>query len=113
MHVTVTIAARKESVAVNDGSVYPGIDVVSLKSDQVDTSNLPDKARGALVVNVAPKSVGDVVGLRAGDIITAVGDHIVTNVKEFYRYLNDSSTKLSFTILRDGQSLTTMQATRP
>ena len=111
MQVTVTIAARKETVATNDGSVYPGVDVVSVKSDQIDTSSLPDNVKGAFVVNVAPKSVGDVVGLKAGDIVTAVNDHPVTNVKDFYRYLNDpASRRISFTILRDGQTLTTMQA---
>jgi len=114
MHIKVVIAVRTETVAANGSSVYPGIDVISIKSDQIDASSLPDNARGVFVANVVTKSPGDVVGLQAGDVITAVNDKIITNVRQFYRYLNDPAVnKLSFTVVRDGQTLTTMQVSRP
>jgi Do/DeqQ family serine protease len=110
----VLIAVRKENVAADGGSEYPGVDVVSVKSDQIDASALPPNAKGVFVANVAAKSPGYVVGLKPGDIITAVNDKPITTVGEFYRYLNDpAARKVGFTVLRDGQSLTTLQFDKP
>lgn len=114
MDVEVVIAVRKEHIAATVGDEYPGVDVLSVKSDQIDPSVLPPNAKGVFVANVAAKSAADVIGLRPGDIITAVDGKSVSNVGEFYRYLNDPSIrKVDFSILRSGQTLTTMKFDKP
>ena len=114
IQIDVVIAVRKEHVAANGGSEYPGVDVVSVKSDQINASALPPHPRGVFVANVAAKSPADVIGLRPGDIITAVNDKSISTVGEFYRYLNDpAARKIDFTVLRDNQTLTTMKFDKP
>lgn len=105
----VKIEARDPKVAANDGNVFPGIDVVSLKSEDLDASKLPKDVKGVFVVNVVPKSAGAIVGLKPGDIVTEVNDKAIRTVSEFYRILNDPATKkISFTVERDGETVGTL-----
>ncbi|MGO8692601.1 MAG: Do family serine endopeptidase [Rectinemataceae bacterium] len=114
MNLDVVIAVRKETMAADGASEYPGADVVSVKSDQIDPSALPAGARGVFVANIAAKSPADVIGLKPGDIITAVNDKRISTVGEFYRYLNDpANRKIGFTVRRDGQTLTTLEFDKP
>jgi Do/DeqQ family serine protease len=103
------IEARKDSVASDDGSLYPGLDVISLKSEGIDQSKLPKGAKGAAVLNVYAKSPAAVMGVKPGDIITEVNDKPIDSVRGFYRLINDAQAKkLSFTVLRDGQTVSTL-----
>ncbi|MEI6387526.1 MAG: Do family serine endopeptidase [Spirochaetota bacterium] len=105
--LTARIEVRDAKVAANDGNVFPGVDVVSLASEDIDKSKLPSGAIGALVVNVIPKSMAAIAGIKPGDIITSMGGSDVKNVRDFYRDLNQPSAKtLSITVNRDGESVT-------
>jgi Do/DeqQ family serine protease len=111
---TVTLSAkieeRDKAVASNDGNLYPGLDVVSLKSEMIDAQKLPKEAKnGVAVINVTAKSPSATIGVKPGDIITAVNETKIDNLAEFYSALNDrEARKISFTILRDGQEVTTL-----
>jgi Do/DeqQ family serine protease len=105
--LSANIEARNPKVATNDGNLFPGIDVISLGSEDLDKSKLPSGVKGVFVANVVPKSMAAIAGLKPGDIITAMGDKDLTTVRDFYKRLNDASAKnLSLTVKRDGESVT-------
>jgi Do/DeqQ family serine protease len=62
-----------------------GIAVQDLTGDLAGAFGL-EKGRGVLVAEVAAGSSAEREGLRAGDVITAVGDYPVTNAQEFHNY---------------------------
>jgi Do/DeqQ family serine protease len=105
----VTIEARDPSVATQDGNAFPGITVISLDSEDIKKDELPKNAKGVLIVSVADKSAGAIVGLKAGDIVSEINDKPVAGVREFYRAVNDAANKkLQFTVTRDGETVTTV-----
>jgi len=105
--IKATIEVRASKVATDDGKLFPGIDVISLSSEDLDKSKLPSGVKGVFVANVTPKSMAAIAGLKPGDIITAMGDKDVRTLRDFYRFLNDSAAKsLSFKVNRDGESVT-------
>ncbi|MBL8968452.1 MAG: PDZ domain-containing protein, partial [Spirochaetaceae bacterium] len=109
LELKVLIEARKDSVASNDGNLFPGLDVVSLDSPEIDKDKLPKGAKGVAVANVFPKSPAATIGVKPGDIVTAVNEKPVSTLREFYRLLNDKQAKkLAFTLLRDGQEVSTL-----
>jgi Do/DeqQ family serine protease len=102
-----TIEARNPKIATNDGNLFPGIDVISLSSEDLDKSKLPSGVKGVFVANVVPKSMAAIAGLKPGDIITAMGEKELRTVRDFYRRLNDDSAKnLSITVNREGETVT-------
>lgn len=113
LKLAVTIEPRKDSVAANDNNVYPGLDVVSLKSDAIDQTKLPKGASGVVVTNVIPQSPAATIGVKPGDIITRVNDTAIANVRDFYRLINDrAASKIAFTVNRDGTTVTTLAYVR-
>ena len=107
--LTVNIEVRKDSAAANDGNYYPGLTVRSLKFEDLDPAKLPKDVKGVFVLSVSDKSPGSIVGVKAQDIITEVNDKPIGSVKEFYAAVNDASAKkLSFTVTRDGETISTL-----
>jgi Do/DeqQ family serine protease len=106
LRVGIEVRDEKQSA---DGKAYsPGLVLRSLKFDQIDQDALPKGVRGVFVAGVAEKSPAAVLGVKEQDIITAVNEKAVSSVGEFYSALNDpKSSKVSFTIYREGQSLST------
>jgi len=113
LKLAVVIEPRKDSVAANDGNVYPGLDVVSLKSEDVDQTKLPKGASGVIVTNVIPRSPAATIGVKPGDIITQVNGASIANMRDFYRLIDDpSATKIAFTVNRDGATVSTLAYVR-
>jgi Do/DeqQ family serine protease len=111
--LSATIEKRDEKVASIDGNYFPGVIVISTKSDDLNKEKLPKDAKGVYVVNVSDKSPGSKVGLKAGDIITQVNEKAISTARDFYRLINDASAKkVSFTVLRDGDTVTTLAYTK-
>ncbi len=109
----VVIEPRSPKVAADDGSLYPGVAVVSLNSEDLDKTKLPKGVKGVFVANVLPKSPAGTVGLQAEDIITAVNSSAVNNVRDFYHLINDPSAKqIAFTVNRGGTVVTTLAYVR-
>lgn len=104
-----TLEVRKDNAGSNNADLYPGLDVLSLNSDSIDQSQVPKGVKGVAVVNVYAKSPAAVMGVKPGDIITKVNDRDVSNIRDFFREINRAdSSKLSFTINRDGKTLSTL-----
>ena len=113
MEVKVVIEARDNSVASNDANLFPGLTAISLKSEAIDQAKLPKGVKGIIVVSVFPKTPAAVIGVKPGDIITAVNEKACPTLRDFYRLLNDpAAKKLSFTINRDGETVTTLAYVR-
>jgi S1-C subfamily serine protease len=86
---------------------------VSLKSEIVDQSKLPKGVKGIIVTSVFPKTPAAVIGLKPGDIVTEVNEKACPTLRDFYRLLNDpSAKKLAFTVIRDGETVTTLAYVR-
>lgn len=113
VELNVTIEARVATVASNDGNIFPGLDVVSLKSEALDAGKLPKDAKGVAVINVLPRSPAATIGLKPGDIVTAVNEREIKDLPSFYRLMNDpKEKKLSFAVIREGQTLSTLAYVR-
>lgn len=112
--VIAKIEDRDKNLASNDANLFPGLDVVSLKSDLLVKERMPkDVVSGVVVVNVSARAPAATIGIKAGDIIVAVGEHKVSGLGDFYKTLNDKSEKkMSFTVIRDGQEITTLAYTK-
>jgi S1-C subfamily serine protease len=109
VNLTVNIEARNDTVATNDGNLFPGAYVISLKSEDLNTDKLPSGAKGVFVANVYAKTPAAIIGLKPNDIITEINDTKISSLKDFYSMLNDPKIrKLAFTVLRDGETVTTL-----
>jgi Do/DeqQ family serine protease len=109
LSLTVNIELRKNSDAANDSGYFPGFIIRSLKFEDLDQEKLPKGVKGVFVYSVADKSPASVVGLKAQDIITEVNEKSVSNVREFYAAVNDpDAKKISFTVNRDGETVSTL-----
>jgi S1-C subfamily serine protease len=107
--LAVNIELRKTSDAANDSGYFPGFIIRSLKYEDLDQDKLPKGVKGVFVLSVADKSPASVVGLKAQDIITEVNEKPVADVKEFYAAINEpSAPKISFTVNRDGETVSTL-----
>ncbi len=113
LDLRIDIEARKDSVASNDISLFPGLLAISLKSEDLDQAKLPKGAKGVYVANVFPKTPAAIIGLKPGDIITEVNEAGVSNLKDFFAFLNDpKSRKIAFTVQRDGETVSTLAYVR-
>jgi Do/DeqQ family serine protease len=109
LSLTINIEVRKDSTASNEGNYFPGLIVRSLKFEDLNADKLPKGVKGVIILSVADKSPGSIVGLKAQDIITEVNEKPVSTVKEFYAAVNDASAKkLAFTVNRDGETVSTL-----
>jgi Do/DeqQ family serine protease len=110
LNLTVKIDLRDTSVASNNRDLFPGLSVISLESESIDKSKVPENAKGGLfVTDVAARSPASVMGLRAGDIIIKVNDESLKGIIWFYKTINDpKNKKLSFTVVRDEQIIDTL-----
>jgi len=109
MTVSAKIDLRDDTVASNNANLFPGVTVISLKSDSVDQSQIPSGVRGALVIDVLARSPAASMGLRTGDIITKINGKSLKDIKEFYEILaKEAGKKLVFTVNRDNQTIETL-----
>lgn len=78
-----------------------GVRVETLNADLGDYFGVKD-GKGALVVEVLPDTPADRIGLKAGDVITGVGDRSVADAEDLIRALNDEDGKVSLRVVRKG-----------
>jgi Do/DeqQ family serine protease len=110
---TVTIDERKETGASDYAKLWPGLEVVALDASTVDEQKLAKDTKGVIVTSVVARSPAATLGLKVGDVITAMNDVSINGASAFYTLLNDSkSQKVQFTLLRGGQTLTTLALVR-
>ncbi|MBP7096089.1 MAG: Do family serine endopeptidase [Spirochaetia bacterium] len=107
------IEKRDDASAADYSKLWPGLDVVAPASPDVPKEKAPKDGKGAYVVNVLPRTPAAIVELKPGDLVVAVNEKPVDGLASFYRLLNDrKEQKVSFTVVRDGATLTTLAFVR-
>ncbi|MBU0928769.1 MAG: Do family serine endopeptidase [Spirochaetes bacterium] len=113
VELKVTIDERKESSAADYSKLWPGLEVSALDKDAAEAASLPKGTKGVVVTSVIAKSPAAALGIQLGDVVTGMNDGAVDGPADFYRALNDArSQKFQFTILRGGQTMTTLALVR-
>lgn len=108
IEVTIKIEERSEEAAQNSSKLWPGFIALPLTSDIKKQLELDDKVQGILVASVQEKTPAAALRLRNNDIITAVNDKDVKNLKDFYEALDTTKTKeFWFDIYSEGHTITT------
>ena len=124
MAVPVNIAKRVVPPLIDDGEFnYPwlGVRIATVDAAYAEGLELPEGARGSLIVSIVEDSPAHKAGLResestieidgvefpaGGDVITAIGPHEVTGSSELIAHLtyhNSPGDTVIFTVLRDGK----------
>ncbi len=113
VELKVTIDERKEASASDYSKLWPGLEVTALSQEMIEANKLQKGLKGVVVTSVIAKSPASTLGLKIGDVITAMNDKAVDGPAAYYRVLNaPDGQKLQFTILREGQTLTTLALIR-
>jgi Do/DeqQ family serine protease len=109
----VRIEARTDLVASDNKKLWPGVTVVPL-SDQVrENFQIKETAKGLFAVQIISGSPADIVGLRQGDLITAVNGEAVNDVGAFFKVLREkTATELWFTITRGDSTIESLRFKR-
>jgi len=104
----VTTDERKDEILSDSSKLWPGFIATPITDEVRKQLNLDKKIQGVVVTNIQSKSPAAAIRLQNGDIITAVNDNKVTNVKEFYEALDtQNNTKFWFDIYSDGHTIST------
>lgn len=104
------IDKRDDSSVSDNSKLWPGF-TVSPITDEIRTQGKIDKnVKGVIVYQIQAKTPGAFMGLQNYDVITAVNDVPVKNLKEYFSALNDISGKeIWFDISRDGRKGSTIR----
>ena len=106
--LTVKIEERSEEVSNDNAKLWPGFIASPLSKKLRESLKIDDKVKGVAVTNVLEKSPAAALRIQNGDIITAVNDKKVTNLKEFYEALDLSRNKeIWFDVYNDGHTIST------
>ncbi len=106
----VKIDLRDKNIASSNKDIFPGFAVISLESESIDKTKLPQGSVGGVyVTDVIAKSPASVMGLKPGDIIVKVNEKKVEGVGSLYTLINSpGEKKLQFTVIRDDQTVDTL-----
>ena len=107
--LTVKIEERDQKIVGDSAKLWPGFVPYQLNEEVRGKLKLDKKQTGVLVTNVRNKTPAVIVGLKSGDIITAVNDTPVTSIREFYRELSKAKKEVWFDVIREEQTLSTLR----
>ena len=108
LDLKITTTERSEEITSDPTKLWPGFIAAPITDDIRKELNLSSKVEGIVVTNVQAKSPASALRLQNGDVITAVNDKKITNVKEFYEALDTTtSSKFWFDLYSDGHTIST------
>ncbi|MDR0315500.1 MAG: Do family serine endopeptidase [Treponema sp.] len=111
--IRVRIEARTEQAASDNKGLWPGVFVVPLTDEIKQTFNLDKDSRGLYVGNVISGSPADIIGLRQGDLITAVNGENIRDIAAYFRLLREKTAReLWFGFTRGESTLETLKFKR-
>ncbi|MCM1322173.1 MAG: DegQ family serine endoprotease [Bacteroides sp.] len=106
--VTVKIEGRSKDVANDNSKLWPGFIAAPITDEVRKELSLDKKIKGAVAMNVLPKSPAAALRLQNGDIITAVNDKPVSSIAEFYAALAENGkNEVWFDVYNDGHTIST------
>jgi serine protease Do len=106
--LTIQIGSRadEKQLAAQASKVWPGFSVVKLTDDIRQQLNLQKVSAELVIGAVDQGSPADIAGLRAGDLIVKVSGREVKTLSDFYKTLNNSSSReIMFAIQRQDTNL--------
>jgi serine protease Do len=105
--IQVTLTARAEEDKVQSNTdVWPGMIPLRINDDIRKRVNLPDTMNGVIIGNVIAKAPAGLAGLRQGDVVMKINNTKITTVLDFYKALNDTSSKeILFRVYREGNEV--------
>ncbi len=109
VELSVKIEERTQDVASDNSKLWPGFVPSALTDSMKKQLHLDnDKVKGVVVTGLQEKSPAAALRLQNGDIITAVNDKPVSNLKEFYENLNTiNNREIWFDIYSEGHTIST------
>jgi len=108
--IQVRIETRTDAVASDSKKLWPGFLVMPLTDDLREQLNLDKDAKGLCVVRVESNSPADIIGMRQGDLVTALNGENVGDLRAFYRLLREkTSSELWFGFTRSGTTLESLK----
>jgi S1-C subfamily serine protease len=108
--IQVTIETRTNEVASDSKKLWPGLYLVPLTDELRDSLELDKEAKGLCVVRVDGNSPADIIGMKQGDLITALNGENVRDLRGFYRLLREkTANELWFGFTRSGATLESLK----
>ncbi len=107
IELTATMGERsdEESIRTLHNLAHPGFVAAPLTPDLAEAMNL-EEAACVPVAEVYPRTVAQMADLRPGDVIIAIGEYEVVDLKSMYYAISKTDHKSPvFTILRDGERI--------
>ncbi len=107
INVDVAIAERQSERVISEQNtgLWPGFSVFPVTDAMREELDLDRRTNGVFVTGVESRTPASTADIRVGDIITGINGTAVTSMLEFFRELNSSRTDLTFSIMRDGESI--------
>ncbi|MDR2922413.1 MAG: Do family serine endopeptidase [Treponema sp.] len=111
--VQVRIETRTNEVASDSKKLWPGFHLMPLTDDLRESLELDKDAKGLCVVRVESNSPADIIGMRQGDLVTALNGENVRDLRSFYKLLREkTSSELWLGFTRSGSSLESLKFKR-
>ncbi|MEL3906240.1 MAG: Do family serine endopeptidase [Treponema sp.] len=107
--VSVKIEERDQKIVADSAKLWPGFIPYIIDDEIIKKLKLDKKQTGVVVTNIKNKTPAAIIGLKSGDIITAVNDVPVNDIRSFYRELAKAKKEIWFDIIREEQTLSTMR----
>jgi Do/DeqQ family serine protease len=108
--IQVRIETRTNEVASDSKKLWPGLLVVPLTDELKEQLELDKDAKGLCVVRVESNSPADIIGMRQGDLVTALNGENVRDLRSFYKLLREkTSSELWFGFTRSGATLESLK----
>jgi S1-C subfamily serine protease len=108
--IQVRIEVRTNEVASDSKKLWPGFHLVPLNDDLRESLELDKDAKGLCVIRVENNSPADIIGMRQGDLVTALNGENVRDLRGFYKLLREKTSSefwLGFT--RSGATLESLK----
>jgi len=108
--IQVRIEARTNEVASDSKKLWPGLYLVPVTDELKEQLELDKDAKGLCVVRVESNSPADIIGMRQGDLVTALNGENIRDLRGFYRQLREkTSNELWFGFTRSGTTLESLK----
>ncbi len=107
--IKVKVEKRDKKVVGDSSKLWPGFVPYAINKEIREKLKLDKKQTGVVVTNITNKTPAAIIGLKSGDVITAVNDKKVKNLREFYRELASVKKEVWFDVIREEHVLSTMR----
>ena len=103
LKVNITEREAEEEVRKMNNLAWPGVSAFTVQEELLERLELEEKTTGVFIADVYPKTIFQIAGIQAGDIITGVNGRQVEDLVDFYNLLAQvGNDRFYLTFLREG-----------